>query len=220
MGFMDGAVNGMASRLAAVGFTPDEAFCLAQSAYIKNQRRATGVPQAVLDRKDASWEINQTVNALGPYPMGNEAHRQRIILWEKIFGFGSWHEPIDPAEIYSPMELLAHGYRTPGVIEDVDATAPPTAHVAQKRFQKLVVGQPGLSFAEQLDYASRRVEKKLKSAVEEAGYIWNKDDGEYFLFSTGENLSGYELSEEALIVLSTHPRGTGCALAVITARKA
>jgi hypothetical protein len=99
------------------------------------------------------------------------------------------------------------------------AVAPAAPQEGQKRFQKLVVGEAGLSFAEQLDTASRRAEKKLKSAVEKAGYIWNKNDGEYFLFSTGENLSGYELSEKALGVLAAQPLGTGCALAVVTARK-
>ncbi|WP_306972503.1 DUF805 domain-containing protein [Arthrobacter bambusae] len=34
--------------------------------------------------------------------MGPEAHRQRILLWENIFGLGTWHEPIDRATIYLP----------------------------------------------------------------------------------------------------------------------
>lgn len=122
MGFMDGAANGMASRLLAVGFTPEEAFRLAQAAYIKNPDRAGGGPNAILDHQQATWETNQAINALASYPMGSEAHRQRIILWEKVFGFGSWHEPIDPSEIYSPLELLAHGHPGSGVVVDAGQT--------------------------------------------------------------------------------------------------
>lgn len=132
MGFMDGAVNGMASRLLAAGFSPEEALCLAQSAYVKHSKRTAGGPKAILDRQEVSWEINQAINALGPYPMGNEAHRQRIILWEKVFGFGSWHEPIDPSEIYSPLELLAHGHRTSGVVGDAEDPVPHGTYKVQK----------------------------------------------------------------------------------------
>ncbi|MUU73533.1 kelch motif-containing protein [Pseudarthrobacter sp. GA104] len=102
MAWLDGAVNGMVSRLMQAGFTPDEAFCLAQAAYIKERKRAAGVPRAVLERQQVSFEINQTLKRLDPFPTGPEAHRQRIILWEKVFGRGSWHEPIDPDEIYGP----------------------------------------------------------------------------------------------------------------------
>lgn len=97
---MDGAVNGMVSRLLRVAFSPDEAFCLAQAAYIKEQRRAQGLPIPVLERQQVTWEINQALKLLGDFPLGPETHRQRIILWEKIFGRGSWHEPIDPEWIY------------------------------------------------------------------------------------------------------------------------
>lgn len=113
-----------------------------------------------------------------------------------------------------------HGYRTSGAVVAREAAAPTAANGVQKRFRKLVVGKVGLSLVEQLDEASQKVEKKLKSAVEEAGYIWNKDDSEYFLFATGEDLSGYDLPEKTRKVLDTHPRGTGCALGVITANKA
>lgn len=102
MAWLDGAVNGMVSRLIPAGFTPDEAFCLAQAAYIKESKRAKGVPRSVLERQQVSLEINQTLKHLGPLPMGPEAHRQRIILWERVFGRGSWHESIDPVEIYGP----------------------------------------------------------------------------------------------------------------------
>lgn len=102
MAWLDGAVNGMVSRLIPAGFTPDEAFCLAQAAYIKESKRAKGVPPAVLERQQVSLEINQTLKRLGPFPMGPEAHRQRVILWEKVFGRGSWPEPIDAEEIYGP----------------------------------------------------------------------------------------------------------------------
>ncbi|MEV8133398.1 Kelch repeat-containing protein [Pseudarthrobacter sp. NPDC092424] len=102
MAWLDGAVNGMMSRLVLAGFTPDEAFCLAQTAYIKEQKRAQGVPRSVMERQQVSFEINQTLKRLGQLPMGAEAHRQRIILWETVFGRGSWHEPIDTEEIYGP----------------------------------------------------------------------------------------------------------------------
>lgn len=107
MGWMDGAVTGMSSRLVSAGFTPDEAFSLAQAAYIKEKKRAKGAPSAVLKRSEASQVINQVLNLLGHYPSGAEAHRQRIILWEKVFGRGSWLEPFDPTEIYGPSANLS-----------------------------------------------------------------------------------------------------------------
>lgn len=106
MGLLDGAVNGMMGRLAAAGYTEAEAFYLAQAAYIKEDKRHRAVPPTQLTRKDTSWEINQSLSRMGAYPMGTAAHRERIRLWEKIFGFGSWHEPIDRAEVYDSMELL------------------------------------------------------------------------------------------------------------------
>ncbi|MET3172780.1 UNVERIFIED_ORG: hypothetical protein ABIB52_000608 [Arthrobacter sp. UYCu721] len=116
MAWLDGAVNGMISRLMPAGFTPDEAFCLAQAAYIMERKRAQGVPRTVLERQQVSFEINQTLQRLGQFPMGPEAHRQRIILWETVFGRGSWHEPIDPEEIYGPgaglqPESIVHNLR-------------------------------------------------------------------------------------------------------------
>lgn len=98
---LDGAVQGMKTRLLQVGYLPDEAFYIAQAAYLKPNKYAPDSPQPVLvRRKDVSWEVSQAMSLLGKYPMGPEAHRQRILLWEKIFGRGSWHEPIDETEIY------------------------------------------------------------------------------------------------------------------------
>lgn len=113
MGLLDGAVNGMMARLVSAGFAPYEAFSLAEVAYIKAKKRDQSVPPSAVCRSDATWEINVALEQLGPSPMGVEAHRTRIRLWERIFGFGSWPEPVDPAEVYTPLELLAHGYRDP-----------------------------------------------------------------------------------------------------------
>lgn len=102
MGMLDSAVNGMASRLMVAGFYPAEAFALAEACYI-NETKRTGVSSAaVLDRKQATAEVNGALNSLGSYPVGEDAHRRRIILWERVFGRGSWPEPIDPIEIYGP----------------------------------------------------------------------------------------------------------------------
>lgn len=92
---MDGAVSGMALRLNTAGFTPEEAFCLAQVAYLKEHKRSPFVPPSVLSRGQATQEINRVLRLLGPYSMGVEAHRQRNQLWEAVFGQGSWHESED-----------------------------------------------------------------------------------------------------------------------------
>lgn len=113
MGLLDGAVNGMMRRLVSAGFAPNEAFSLAEAAYIKANKRSQSVPPSGVSRSEATWEIDQALTQLGAYPMGVEAHRTRIRLWERIFGFGSWHEPVDPADVYTPLELLAHGYTEP-----------------------------------------------------------------------------------------------------------
>ncbi|WP_156037216.1 hypothetical protein [Arthrobacter sp. UNC362MFTsu5.1] len=113
MGLLNGAVNGMMSRLVSVGFAPDEAFSLAEVAYIKAEKRDQSVPPSLVSRSDATWEIDRALSQLASSPMGPEAHRTRIRLWERIFGFGSWPEPVNPTEVYTPLELLAHGYREP-----------------------------------------------------------------------------------------------------------
>lgn len=106
---LDGAVNGMVIRLTSAGFAPNEAFSLAQAAYIKAKKRGSSVLPTVVSRSEATWESDEALNELGPYQMGVEAHRTRIRLWEEIFGFRSWHERVDPLEVYTPLELLAHG---------------------------------------------------------------------------------------------------------------
>lgn len=102
MGLLDGAVNGMVMRLCEVAFSPDEAFCIAQAAYIARDKRDPRVPPSILNRQEVTAEVDLTLKRLGPYPMGPDAHRRRILLWEKIFGFGTWHEPIDPDTVYLP----------------------------------------------------------------------------------------------------------------------
>lgn len=127
MSLLDGAVNGMMIRLTSAGFAPTEAFSLAQAAYIKAQNRDSSVLPTVVSRSEATWEIDQALKELGPYPMGVEAHRTRIKLWEKIFGFRSWHEPVDPLEVYTPLELLAHGYHVP---EEESTSTPASVQTA------------------------------------------------------------------------------------------
>ncbi|MFB9713943.1 hypothetical protein [Arthrobacter methylotrophus] len=102
MGIMDRAVGGMFNRLLPAGFTPWEAFCIGQAAYIAPDKRDSIVPPSNVGGHDVTWEVDKTLRQLGAYPMGTEAYRQRVLLWEKIFGYGTWHEPIDPAEVYLP----------------------------------------------------------------------------------------------------------------------
>ncbi|MHC6231154.1 hypothetical protein ACX5I6_16325 [Arthrobacter sp. MMS24-T111] len=91
---MDGALNGMVSRLLMAGYADFEALCLAQAAYLKEHKRVSGVPPTVLQRSQVTAAVNNALQILGRYAMGVEAHRQRILLWERVFGAGSWHEPI------------------------------------------------------------------------------------------------------------------------------
>jgi hypothetical protein len=133
MSLLDGAVNGIVIRLTSAGFAPGEAFSLGQAAYIKAKKRDSSVLPTVISRSEATWEIDQALKELGPYPMGAEAHRTRIRLWEKIFGFRSWHEPVDPLEVYTPLELLAYGYRVPEEASKIspDANQPATEEAAE-----------------------------------------------------------------------------------------
>jgi len=140
----------MIDRLIQGGFTPAESYFLAQAAYIKEQKRDARVPPTVLSRSATSYEINQTLQRLGPYPLGVEAHRQRIILWEKIFGRGSWHEPIDPDDIYG---------------------AAPSVSDPAKTFQLILPGQPGMNAGGVYEYVlSAAAEQELKQRALSEGY--------------------------------------------------
>jgi hypothetical protein len=172
MGLMDGAVNGMVSRIMQAGFTPEESFCLAQVAYIKEHKREAGVPRAVLDRKVATWEINQTLNALGRYPMGVEAHRQRIILWEKVFGRGSWHEPVDPAEIYG--------------------TAP---SIETRQFKFVLPGQDGYTSSAYMATLSAAAELELHKQALQEGYTIDPESIEVAVIDTNDlRAAGHDLN--------------------------
>ncbi|WP_415853395.1 hypothetical protein [Sinomonas sp. G460-2] len=72
------------------------------SASPASDKRDPAVPPTIVGRQDVTWEVDKTLKILGPYPIGPEAHRQRIRLWEKIFGYGSWHEPVDLDDVYLP----------------------------------------------------------------------------------------------------------------------
>lgn len=102
MGIMDRAVGGMMTKLLPAGFTPWESFCIGQAAYIAPGKRDSMVPSSIVRGQDVTWDVDKTLRQLGPYPMGPEAYRQRVLLWEKIFGYGTWHEPVDPTAIYVP----------------------------------------------------------------------------------------------------------------------
>lgn len=220
MGLLDGAVNGMATRLIPAGFTPYEAFCLGQAAYIKEGKRDSSVPSAELSRRDATAAINQALEILGQFPMGVEAHRQRIRLWEHIFGFGSWHEPVDPEEIYSPLELLARGYQVPrssGGTAVPHGTSEVTVQAAVERVFQVVVGssQDG-EFINQMSEASDKAEPALKQEVESAGYVWVEQDAEYWIFTVGDTDLPAGIPEGAL---DRYFPGTVCAMGIITARR-
>ncbi|MGN7251427.1 MULTISPECIES: hypothetical protein [unclassified Arthrobacter] len=222
MGFMDGAVNGMMTRLVPAGFMPDEAFCLGQAAYIKEGKRDPGVPPAVVDRQSATALINQTLTTLGTYPMGVEAHIQRIRLWERIFGFRSWHEPIDPEEVYGPIELLTLGYSVPASQASGGRAIAPQASPLQteapgERTFRIVVGssQDG-GFIDQMTEALQKAENLLRREVESTGYVWNGDDGDYSIFTVGDDDLPEGIPDGAL---DRYFPGTVCALGVITAGK-
>jgi hypothetical protein len=117
MALMDRAVNGMISRLLPVGFMPWEALCLAQAAYLKESKRHPEVPRPILERQQVSAAVNQAVSLLERNSFGPDAHRERIILWESVFGRGTWHEPIPPEEIYG--ETSPQGGSEPDPIEDL-----------------------------------------------------------------------------------------------------
>lgn len=222
MGFMDGAVNGMATRLVAAGFTPGEAFCLGQAAYIKEGKRDSRVPPTVVDRQTTSADINQTLAALGQFPMGVEAHRRRIRLWERIFGFGSWHEPIDPAEIYNPLELLAHGYsNSPSTSSDSPA-APAVATLVNTEapllcaFQIVVGSSQDGEFLDQMTEALHKAEAVLKRTVESAGYEWTGEGDDYSVFRVGDTELPTGIPEGAL---DRYFPGTVCVLGTMTAAR-
>ncbi|MFE4835814.1 hypothetical protein ACFRAU_14180 [Arthrobacter sp. NPDC056691] len=222
MGFMDGAVNGMMTRLVPAGFMPNEAFCLGQAAYIKEGKREPSVPPTVVDRQTATALINQTLAMLGSYPMGVEAHKQRIRLWERIFGFRSWHEPIDPEEIYSPMELLALGYSLPPTLAPssrgtTSSASPVKTEVPGKRTFRIVVGssQDG-GFIDQMTEALQKAENLLRREVETAGYVWNGEDEDYSIFTVGDEDLPEAIPDGAL---DRYFPGTVCALGVSTAGK-
>lgn len=180
MGLLDGAVNGMVSRIMQAGFSPEEAFCLAQVAYIKEHKRQAGVPHAVLDRKDATWEINQTLNALGMYPMGVEAHRQRIILWEKVFGRGSWHEPIDPDEVYGAAP-------SPGV----------------RQFKFILPGQQGYSSSAYIATLTAAAELELHKQALREGYTIEPASIEVSVIDTNDlRAAGHDMDALGLAEVS------------------
>lgn len=191
MGLMDGAVNGMVSRIVQAGFTPPEAFCLAQAAYIKENKRDPNVPKTVLDRKSATWEINQTLGALGSYPMGPEAHRQRIILWEKVFGRGSWHEPIDPAEIYG---------------------AAPSQEAREFKF--FLPGQEGYRSDTYIAILSAAAESELHDKASQAGYTIDPASIEVAVIDTndlrdaGHDMGALGLSDVTDLVAVVSGRGS------------
>lgn len=222
MGFMDGAVNGMATRLVPAGFTPYEAFCLGQAAYIKEGKRDPSVPPAEVSRQAATAAISQALVTLGQFPMGVEAHRQRIRLWEHIFGFGSWHEPINPEEIYSPMELLTQGYSVAsssvsnGPAKSYGAPAVKTEVSVERTFRIVVGSSQDGEFIDQMSEALQKVEIALKREVESAGYVWIGEDEDYSIFIIGDADLPAGIPEGAL---DRYFPGTVCAMGVVTARK-
>lgn len=102
MGYKDGAVSGMASRLMPVGFMPEEAQCLGQAAYLPPGQMAPNYPKPLRPRPEVSHLINLAINGLSQSPYGPRAHLGRIVLWESIFGEGSWHEELEYTEDERP----------------------------------------------------------------------------------------------------------------------
>lgn len=95
MGYRDGAVSGMASRLMPLGFMPEEAQCLGQAAYLPTERIAPNYPKPLRPRPEVSHLINLAIKGLSQNPFGPRAHLGRIVLWESVFGEDSWHEEIE-----------------------------------------------------------------------------------------------------------------------------
>lgn len=112
MGWMDGAVNAMVSRIVGGGYTFEQATCLAQAAYLKKNKFSPGVPSPVLKRSEISWEINQALKGpLNPFTPAAEANRQRRLLWERVFGTGTWarwSEVEQSRKQVTPSPALAH----------------------------------------------------------------------------------------------------------------
>lgn len=91
LGFIDGAVNGMVTRLLSVGFTPDEAKHLAHAAYLPVRKRTATCPATPHKRSYVSTMINRAYAALEAGPNGVQAHLIRIALTEMVFmNAGSW----------------------------------------------------------------------------------------------------------------------------------
>lgn len=169
MGLLDGAVNGMIGRLTAVGYTEGEAFFLSQAAYIKEDKRHRAVPPTQLSRKDASWEINQCLRRMGMYPMGVAAHRERIRLWEKIFGFGSWHEPIDRAEVYDSFELVSLRIAS-----------------GAKVFKAICFGSSEEPYGRQVEEAKENALAVLRKRVAEARYVFDPQQAGLSVHKVGD----------------------------------
>lgn len=97
----DRPVNGLTSMLVNVGYLDIEAYFMGQAAYVNPSKHVAGSPKTVaLKRLEILREIEQSLPLIESLPEGNEAHRRRIILWEKIFGRGSSMHQYDPRDVY------------------------------------------------------------------------------------------------------------------------
>ena len=78
-----------------LGFMPEEAQCLGQAAYLPTVRITANYPRPLRPQPEVSHLINLAIKGLSQNPVGPRAHLGRIVLWESIFGYGTWHEQLE-----------------------------------------------------------------------------------------------------------------------------
>jgi hypothetical protein len=88
MGIMDGAANGLKSRLEGVGVPPAIAFSIGQVAYVASKNRPIWIPEPVVGKSEVTWLVSRFEGQLkqAPDPVAKSAYVLMLCL--KIFGPG------------------------------------------------------------------------------------------------------------------------------------
>ncbi|WP_129545615.1 hypothetical protein [Arthrobacter dokdonensis] len=155
-----------------------------------------------------SREINLTLARLGSFPMGVEAHRQRIILWEKVFGRGSWHEPIDPDEIYinqAPPHTQASSPESRKTASNLSEQ--------HKEFKFILPGQDGMYSDAYAQVLVKAAESELYQRAMNDGYTIAADSVQVQIIDINEmRQQGHDMQAIGMgesVYLAAHVTGAG-----------